>query len=356
MNNGICSFLIAIASKGGQLLFLWVVLLCGWVVLEGCSVLVGLEPFSEGDTAERAGAEVSPGDAGVREPRPMIDLGPSENTKRGEIPEVPVLERTKEAELGEENKRPQGVGGGCQEDIDCGEGADVCIKDDQPPAAPFPFSRGPRGGYCSVKCEIGRPNCPNNGACFIPGDIAGVCLKTCNTDVDCRVAEGYRCHPLRDKVVGGTVSERVCVPPNDRCHVAHFVGLKTGSVTINDSTVQARNEFPALTCGSKQVGSGLKKGQLYYWAYHSGKKILFTFTPKTFDGFVYVFSKSGNHCEFSNIQKDCSSLGVNGMISNSAKAGQSIQFSFQTRDGSSMVFAVGSSTGVGSFTLKLETQ
>jgi hypothetical protein len=73
------------------------------------------------------------------------------------------------------------------------------------------------GGYCSQ--HIGE--CPQTGGMACPGSVCinpGItatggwdyCLKSCNVDGDCRVAEGYKCCPWQRAGVTYGVCDTTC--------------------------------------------------------------------------------------------------------------------------------------------------
>ena len=146
--------------------------------------------------------------------------------------------------------------GYCDEDADCGagaecnvhsarcvpegtvrtEGADVgeacadneaCLSDAcVPPANGFP------NGYCIGNCvlpagynsntfyfedALPTEQCPGGNVCFPSGGLsrgeAGVCLQVCTEDADCRDAEGYECrHTFEAARDTKTFTNGVCFP------------------------------------------------------------------------------------------------------------------------------------------------
>jgi hypothetical protein len=95
-----------------------------------------------------------------------------------------------------------GVGEQCMHGADCLAGG--CNQD----ADGFP------GGYCVGDCggRFGGPvMCPANATCTTINADTPTCYKTCSSDADCRVSEGYYCLDVGAMLVmsGG---EKICYP------------------------------------------------------------------------------------------------------------------------------------------------
>lgn len=75
------------------------------------------------------------------------------------------------------------VGDACTRSADC-QGGLFCETEIFP------------GGYCTAGCANGS-SCPSGSACFCFGDVGNcdlqICLKTCDSDNDCRTDENYIC-------------------------------------------------------------------------------------------------------------------------------------------------------------------
>ena len=94
------------------------------------------------------------------------------------------------------------VGGSCSQANDCSDPPDAdCFTDE---AAQFGIVYP--GGYCSKGCRAERDepaiDC-GTGACITASSTGGggsqqqsFCAKTCTTDDECRIDEGYRCKML----------------------------------------------------------------------------------------------------------------------------------------------------------------
>src|SRR3990172_5992771 len=80
---------------------------------------------------------------------------------------------------------------------DCAEGL-ICL--------PAP------GGYCVSPCGAGAPACPADGACMDSSRGGEWCAKRCESDADCRAAEGYACDPTwKACMLPGAVAPRAPV-------------------------------------------------------------------------------------------------------------------------------------------------
>jgi hypothetical protein len=102
-------------------------------------------------------------------------------------PESPVVETSPESS-GSGN-----IGDPCTQDSDCGVNQ-FCMKESERMMFPFPNSTGfgPPKGYCSQNCGMAQ-NCPSGSECYSLGAAAGICLKTCKNNADCRQSDGYNC-------------------------------------------------------------------------------------------------------------------------------------------------------------------
>jgi len=81
------------------------------------------------------------------------------------------------------------------------------------------------GGYCRSFCStprapasgvpLSRSDCPVGSLCLATNELpeAGVCLRECSTDGDCRVSEGYYCRRTFD---GAETPSGVCAPSHCR--------------------------------------------------------------------------------------------------------------------------------------------
>jgi len=107
---------------------------------------------------------------------------------------------------------PGSVGAACAGDADCDMlTAPTCMTT----IGSGGFSADFPGGYCTQTCMPsfggGPDGCPTGSSCFgggFGGFGAAYCAKTCSSDADCRVADGYTC---RSAGFGGSPS--VCSPP-----------------------------------------------------------------------------------------------------------------------------------------------
>ena len=82
-------------------------------------------------------------------------------------------------------KIPEPIGGTCSEDSECSGDFTTC-------------NTWFEGGYCTQECfDSDDSICPDNSKCVIAGRRQSMsCLASCSSDEDCRVDEGYLCHPL----------------------------------------------------------------------------------------------------------------------------------------------------------------
>jgi hypothetical protein len=85
-------------------------------------------------------------------------------------------------------------------------------------------------GYCTVDCTT-TGVCPTGSVCTpLPNGMSAACLKTCQMDSDCRVADGYAClGPNGEQVcfsggmaIGGTLNGGACVTPPATISYAGF--------------------------------------------------------------------------------------------------------------------------------------
>jgi len=72
------------------------------------------------------------------------------------------------------------IGSPCSASAQCGDDPFFCEKSHP-------------GGYCKRDCKSDA-DCPSDSICAFSGAV-GECHKKCDTDDDCRVAEGYDCEP-----------------------------------------------------------------------------------------------------------------------------------------------------------------
>ena len=103
---------------------------------------------------------------------------------------------------GADARVPSQVGGPCETANDCSDPPDAECFTDQ--GAQFGIVYP--GGYCSKSCrmEEGEPEVDcGTGMCVTTGSSGGgtsvsqaFCAKPCDSNDECRTAEGYRCHQL----------------------------------------------------------------------------------------------------------------------------------------------------------------
>ncbi len=114
--------------------------------------------------------------------------------------------------------------------------SDLCNPDWSPDSRGNRFYTGWNGGYCQSRCilpagynssnfwgemMLPQANCPQGGLCLAfsgslaRGDI-GVCLKSCNSNADCRASEGYFCQKTVQLSASNTrrYSNGYCIPVN----------------------------------------------------------------------------------------------------------------------------------------------
>jgi hypothetical protein len=104
---------------------------------------------------------------------------------------------------------PGGIGGACADDADCSAAGGMCLMTIGSGAFAYTFP----GGYCTAPCTggSGSTECGAGAACYSLG-TRGYCVKTCASNADCRVADGYMC--MSPPFVGG--STMYCLPPIGR--------------------------------------------------------------------------------------------------------------------------------------------
>ena len=81
-------------------------------------------------------------------------------------------------------KNPEPVGGSCSKDEDCLGAFTTC-------------NQWMEGGYCTQECVDNEDSlCPSGSKCVTAGRRQSTtCLASCSSDKECRVEEGYLCHP-----------------------------------------------------------------------------------------------------------------------------------------------------------------
>lgn len=89
------------------------------------------------------------------------------------------------------------VGAKCADDLDCLSGLSC-------------FSTWPKG-YCTItSCDAPGNNCPGSAACWTGDPAAHVCTQSCETESECRTADGYACKRLT--LDFGGVDAALCLP------------------------------------------------------------------------------------------------------------------------------------------------
>ncbi len=88
------------------------------------------------------------------------------------------------------------VGAACGDDYDCVSGLQC-----------FNWPKG----YCTVSnCDAPGQNCPGSSVCYAEPKATKLCHAACDTDPDCRVADGYACKRLTQEF--GGIEARLCAP------------------------------------------------------------------------------------------------------------------------------------------------
>ena len=111
--------------------------------------------------------------------------------------------------------RPGAIGSACTMDTECTEPADATC---QTTVGSGMFSYEFPGGYCTAECTAmsGSAECGAGAECVsvgFGGFGASFCAKTCSSDADCRIEDGYSCQAPPLMVGGG--SSTYCLPPFD---------------------------------------------------------------------------------------------------------------------------------------------
>jgi hypothetical protein len=74
------------------------------------------------------------------------------------------------------------------------------------------------GGYCTTTGCQSNEQCPDGAGCFV---LTGNCLKKCDSNSQCRVADNYQCANLDG-------SQSLCVPEQAAADVGSIAGLAGG--------------------------------------------------------------------------------------------------------------------------------
>jgi hypothetical protein len=180
---------------------LLVLLLAGW----GC----GSSVDSEGDTGTDTDAPSDSTDMGPdRPPDTTPDTGPEVTPDTGPdtVPDTgPDGGPDGGMDTGPDTGPSGEVGDPCTTDGDCGlvpSSGVTCLRDIYG-AITFP------GGYCSATDCTSDTDCGTVGECVDFMGYAAYCLRTCTTDGDCRISEGYSCTTVPGSSSGATY----CLPP-----------------------------------------------------------------------------------------------------------------------------------------------
>ncbi len=123
------------------------------------------------------------------------------------------------------------VGESCEQPADC-RSADSPFRDLPPSPCITVDGSTWEGGYCTDYCTLpddpfvppalARADCPEGAVCLprspipempVPSSEIGACLKECQTDADCREAEGYYCrHEFGPYMQRVTFENGYCAP------------------------------------------------------------------------------------------------------------------------------------------------
>ena len=112
-------------------------------------------------------------------------------------------------------KIPEPIGGSCSKDEDCDGDFTTCITRME-------------GGYCTQECYDNDDSfCPKNSQCVTTGRRQSTrCLASCSSDKDCRVEEGYLCHPKMGSKSGvcytGCRDDSECNDMDAYCNDEHY--------------------------------------------------------------------------------------------------------------------------------------